>query len=163
MVGSTTLQSGVIALALAAFLLFYLIPTWVAAPGAVPRLVLSPLFWPNILAVGLALVGGALVVAGLREPPPDEPLETVPARGADRGALRLLAMAGLMLAYFLLIPQIGMPFASMLAFAGVAALMLARDWVVVLAAAVILPLLLYAFFAHVASVAIPQAPFFRLP
>lgn len=158
---SLTLQTGIIALVLAATLLVYAIPTWVSAPRSVPRLVLSPVFWPNILAVAMAICGVALVIAAGREKRAADPLAEP--RSFGFGTIRLVLMAVLMAAYFVLIPKIGMPFASMLAFAGTAALMLARDRALVALSAITLPLLLYAFFAHVASVAIPQAPFFRLP
>ena len=70
-----------------------------------------------------------------------------------RGSFRLAA----------LISAIGMVWASMLAFACLAFLMKTRHPKAALAAAVATPLLLYAFFAHVAGVAVPQGDFIRLP
>jgi hypothetical protein len=52
---------GLGAVLFAAFLVFYLVPFWVTAPDNVPRIVLSPIFWPIVLAGVLALVGLGLL------------------------------------------------------------------------------------------------------
>jgi hypothetical protein len=56
-----------------------------------------------------------------------------------------------------------MVWTAMLAFAACACLFRTRHPIVAVICAVVVPLLLYAFFAHVAGVAIPQGAFVRLP
>ncbi len=162
MLRNAHVQVGAGALAAAAFLWFVAIPYGVSAPSNIANIVLSPLFWPRILAGLLALAGVGLIVAGLRLPPADgadaETLAAVP-----RGRPRLLAMAVLMAAYVWIAPWLGLVWSSMLAFAATAFVMKTRHPRIAVAAAVAAPLVLYAFFAHVAGVAVPQGELVRLP
>lgn len=161
---STNLQLGGLAIALSAFLLIYGIPNWVGAPKRVPNILLSPLFWPNVLAGVTGLVGGLLVLSGLYGDAPAEEEPLTQAASWDVAAkLRLLISGGLMYATLLLIPRIGMVWTSMLVFAGLCLMLRTRFPRSALICAVALPLFLYAFFAHVAGVAIPQGEFVRLP
>jgi uncharacterized RDD family membrane protein YckC len=106
-------------------------------------------------------VGVLLVVGGLRGGP--VALARPAARAGGSGAARLLVMATVMAAYFWLIPQIGMVWASMGAFVATAFLVRTRHPVIAVITALVLPLALFAFFAHVAGVAIPQGKFLELP
>lgn len=159
MPAKSEVQVGLAAIALAAFLLLVGIPYGVAKPSNIRNIVLSPTFWPQILAGLLALAGIGLLIAR---------------RGAGRelegsllevrgGLSRLAGIAILMGAYFWLIPLLGMVWTSMLAFGGVAALVQTRHPLAAAVSSVVIPLLLYAFFAHVAGVSIPQGEFVRLP
>ncbi len=155
---------GIGACAAALFLVAYAIPFWVAAPSNVPNLILSPLFWPYTLAgctalAGLGLIGSSLrLPAGVVDAVEDaEEFDTSFAWG------RLGALAAVMLATFYLIPLIGMVWASILCFASTSFLAGMRQFQITAACAVVLPFVLYAFFAHVAGVAIPQGVFVRLP
>jgi uncharacterized protein YacL len=72
-------------------------------------------------------------------------------------------MAAIMVIYFLLISEIGMVWASMLAVGAVSFLLRTEHHVYSAVCAVVVPLILYAFFAHVAGVAVPQGEYVRLP
>lgn len=148
-------------LAFAFFLIEFLIPTWVITPGNVRKIVLSPDFWPYIVAAFLGL-GGAILLAQyyfitrpLKIP---EDHEDVPG-----GNTRIVLVAIIMAVYYLLLQYIGMILASVLAYVAFIVVIGLPRKVAAAIIAVVLPLLLYGFFNHVAGVPIPQADFFRLP
>jgi hypothetical protein len=156
------LRLGIFAVLASAFLIFYAIPGWVSSPSNVRNMVLSPLFWPYVLAGFTALTGLGLVAAGLRA---SETCESLNPPSEDPGGAwtRLLVMAGIMVVTMFLLPRLGMVLTSMLVFAATAFLVRTRHPKTAVVCAVIIPLLLYAFFAHVAGVAIPQGEVLRLP
>jgi len=61
------------------------------------------------------------------------------------------------------LPRLGMVWTAMLVLAACAFLFQTRHPIVAIICAVVMPLLLYLFFAHVAGIAIPQGNFVRLP
>ncbi len=148
------------ALAGAAFLMLAGIPYGVSSPSNVRNIVLSPLFWPYVLAGILAFGGAGLVLTAFRLPPGarDERLSDVPG-----GWARLGAIAVIMLAYVMTISTLGMVWTSIVAIVAVAFLMQAKRPLLTAVVAVAAPLLLYAFFAHVAGVGVPQGELVRLP
>lgn len=151
------LQIGVASILFAAFLALVGIRFGVSSPSNVSNIILSPLFWPYVVAGLIGLAGLGLVLSSARLGSPET--EAHP----QGGFVRLGAMAVLMIAYVLLTPLIGLVWTSMIAFAAVAFLVRTHHPKSALIAAVIVPLVLYAFFAHVAGVAIPQGEFVRLP
>lgn len=155
------LRLGVGACVAAAVLVLYAIPTFVSTPSNVPNIILSPLFWPYALAGLMGLVGIGLLASGFAMAgggPVDEPLpDRVP------GLMRLLAMAVIMAATLWLLPRLGMVLTSALAFLATSFLMRTRHPIAAVASAIFVPLVLYAFFAHVAHIAIPQGEFLLLP
>jgi hypothetical protein len=156
------LQLGLFALVASAFLIFYAIPSWISSPSNVRNVVLSPLFWPYALAGLAALTGLGLIAAGLRAPHTGDVLNP-PSKDPRAAVLRLLAMAVIMVLTMFLLPRLGMVLTSMLVLAATAFLVRTRHPKTALVCAVVIPLLLYAFFAHVAGVAIPQGEVLRLP
>lgn len=152
---------GLTALGLAALLLLYLIPIWVSSPSNVRNIVLSPRFWPYALTGFTALVGLGLL-ASARAQDDETPMNDA-IENQTQGWARLAAMAVIMLVTMWLLPRLGMVWTCMLAFAGTAFLMRTRHPKTALICAVAVPLALYAFFAHVAGVAIPQGELVRLP
>lgn len=154
-------QVGIAAIAVAVFLLVVGIPYGISTPSNIRHIVLSPTFWPRIIAALMVLLGLGLLFAASRGAADEEVEPSL--LEAPGGLSRLAGMAVLMAAYFLLIPVLGLVWASMLAFGGTAALVHTRHPVAAAASAVIVPLLLYAFFAHVAGVSVPQGEIVRLP
>lgn len=144
------------------FFIFYAIPNWVGAPSNIPNIVLSPYFWPYCLAGFTALTGLGLIFTGMRTPPSDTPLNP-PSDDTQKAVLRLVGLACIMVATMMTVRTLGMVWTSMLAFAATAFLVRTRHPKAALVCAVVVPLALYAFFAHVAGVAIPQGAFVRLP
>ncbi len=153
---------GIGACLVALFLILYGIPNWVSSPSNVRKIILSPLFWPYTIAGLTGLVGLGLIVFG-RGPDDDDTPVNEAIEDPRAGMMRLAAMAVLMTVTFWAMPRIGMVWASMAAFAALAFLVRTRHPKIALACAVLVPLVLYAFFAHVASVAIPQGNYVRLP
>ncbi len=150
------------------FMLTIAIPYGVSAPSNIQVLVLSPKFWPTIVAGIIILLGAILLVQqwasggaddDLADDDEDGPIE----ESASAPWLRLLLMAILMVALIWLTPIIGMVWAAMLTFAAFALIVRTPRRLQSAVVAVLLPLALYLFFAHVAGVAIPQGEFVRLP
>lgn len=152
------LHLGIGALIATALLLLFAIPNWVSSPSNVPKIVLSPVFWPYVLSGFTGLVGLGLVVSGMRS-------AREPSMGIANVAeiMRLGGMAVLMVATMWLLPRLGMVLTCMVVFLVTAVLIKARHPVAVLITAVLAPLFLYGFFAHVAGVAIPQGDYVSLP
>jgi len=155
------LRLGIGAILAALFLLAYAIPGWVSSPSNVRNIVLSPLFWPYTLGALTGLVGLGLALSGWRESRAEPVNETIDDPRA--GVLRLVAFAVLTAVTFRVMPVLGMVWTSMLAFLALAFLVRTRHPATAVICAVVVPLVLYAFFAHVASVAIPQGELVRLP
>ncbi len=72
-------------------------------------------------------------------------------------------MTVILVVYLAAVPWIGLVWASIPAFIAVAFLIQTRHPKTAVIAAILVPLVLYAFFAHVAGVAVPQGEFVRLP
>lgn len=151
---------GLAAVIASAGLYFIGIPYWVSAPANVPNIVLSPLFWPQVLTALTGLSGLGLLAFASRGNP--EPVESdVPDRRS--AYLRLAAMGLVMVGIMYGLPRLGMVWTCALGFVATAFVVRAGRLGIVLAAAVLVPLALYFFFAHVAGVAIPQGNFVSLP
>lgn len=163
---SLHLRLGVFVCLCAVFLTIYAIPNFVFAPSNVGNLVLSPLFWPYVLTglaglVGLGLIASAFGPEGSKV---YEDADGVAEQSNEMGAwLRVAGLVVIMIATVFAMPKLGMVWTTMAAFAACAALFRTRHPIVAAVCTVVVPLLLYAFFAHVAGVAIPQGEFARLP
>lgn len=153
-------------------LLVYAIPELITAPSNVRVLVLSPVYWPTIVAYLIILLGGALVIrTGLIAPEKVDPEAaeatadaTAEGSGWTLGACaRLAASAILMAGLVAAIPDLGMVLSSCIAFALFSVVIASPRPVISLIVAIVLPFALYAFFAHVAGVPIPQGRFLDLP
>jgi len=156
------LQLGIGAIVAAAFLLLVAIPVWVSSPSNVHNIILSPLFWPWALAGLTGITGLGMILTAIREPKPTGP-ETSDVDNKPRAWVRLASIAAVMIVTMLVMPRIGMVWTSMLVFVATAFLVRTNHPKTALVSAVLVPLVLYAFFAHVAGVAIPQGDFVRLP
>lgn len=151
---------GIGACLMALFLILYAIPNWVSAPSNVGNVVLSPVFWPYILAGLTGLAGlGLLLAARTASTQPLDETHIAP----REGWARLAALAVLMGLTMWALPRLGMVWTCMLIFAAAAFLFRTRHPKAALICAAVVPLALYAFFAHVAGVAIPQGMIVRLP
>lgn len=156
------LQLGIAACVIGVFLMVHAIPHWISAPSNMRNIVLSPRFWPYILSGLTVLVGLGLLWTGRKAAPDDGPANP-PIDDPRSGVRRLVAMAALMAVTFWLLPRLGMVWVAMLAFVALAFLIRTRHRVAAVVCAVVVPLVLYGFFAHVAGVAIPQGDYVRLP
>jgi putative tricarboxylic transport membrane protein len=147
------------------FVLLVAIPFAVTSPSNVGRLVLSPTFWPTIIGWLIIVLGAMLVL--LRWFRPAEPtigdVEVLVDSATGGPWMRLAATAVIMVGLVLATPYLGLVWTSMLCFALLSVVIRAPQPVLSGAVAILLPLVLYAFFAHVAGVAVPQGEFIRLP
>jgi putative tricarboxylic transport membrane protein len=149
-------------IALAALTLWWLIPTYIVIPRRVPNPALSPAFWPMIISWVMLACGVALSVRAVTTPaPPEEMAETLTPTRAE--SMRLLAVVAILAATYLALPVLGMVWTCMLVYVALVLLTGAQKmgWAVLVA--ILLPLILYAFFAKIAGVAIPQGQIVRLP
>jgi len=137
------------------------IPYGVSSPSNVSNIVLAPTFWPYALAGFTGLTGVGLLLVGRRTDPSiifnDEPTSN------ERGWLRLAALAFIMMVTMLVLPSLGMVWTTMLVFAVTAFLFRTRHPRTAVICAIVIPLALYVFFAHVAGVGIPQGDYLVLP
>lgn len=158
---SVQLHLGATACLISLFLIFIGIPKGVSSPSNVQNIVLAPTFWPYVLATFTGLTGLGLLLAGWRHTGSntfdDQP------DNDKHGWLRLGALALLMIVTMYALPRLGMVWTTMLVFFFTALLFRTRHPRTALLCAVLIPLALYLFFAHVAGVGIPQGNFVRLP
>jgi len=160
---SIQMQLGIGAIVAAAFLLVIAIPFWVSSPSNVPNIVLSPVFWPNTLAVLTGITGIGLVFNSRANTELEDSTDT--GEDVDRAAAyrRMGILSAIMLATLYAMPRLGLVWTCMLVFIGIAFLVRTSHTKTAFICAVLVPLVLYVFFAHVAGVAIPQGDFVRLP
>ncbi|MDG1530362.1 MAG: tripartite tricarboxylate transporter TctB family protein [Paracoccaceae bacterium] len=153
---------GIGALVASAVFIFIAIPTLVSAPSNVRNIILSPLFWPYALAGFTGLIGFGLLAIALRtEKSADKVGSDVDNRAM--AYMRLFGVAVIMIVTVYAMPRVGLVWMAMLVFAATAFLVRTSHPITALICAVVIPLVLYTFFAHVAGVAIPQGNFVRLP
>jgi putative tricarboxylic transport membrane protein len=153
--------TGLFSLGLSLFLFFVGIPYGITSPSNVSKVVLSPVFWPTVLTAILAVVGVSLMVVARSV---SEDVTVSRAGPTTNGCYsRLLILAILMVLYLLAIPILGLVWTSVIAFMSISFLIRSAHPVRSAIAAIVLPLLLYMFFAHVAGMSIPQGEFVRLP
>ncbi len=159
---SIQIQLGIGAIAASVFLIAVAIPFWVSSPSNVPNIILSPLFWPNVLSALTGLIGAGLILTSVVRPRPEQAAKS---DVDDRPAAfrRLAIMAVIMIATVLVMPRLGLVWTAMVTFVATAFLVKTKHPRSALVCAVLIPLVLYVFFAHIAGVAIPQGDFVRLP
>jgi len=156
------LGTGAGILAFGALVAFVLVPFGVVHPDNIRAGTISPTFWPR--AIGwLLIVVGALVAlqAALAPPGTGSDIESTPSHGhPGRYYFRVL------LGFFILYASwgatfwIGLPISSALIILVFGALFGERRYWLLIVLAVVLPLVLYYFFTHVAKVPIPLGDFF---
>ena len=158
--------SGFVALLLSLLLIFVAIPFGITSPSNISKIVLSPVFWPQVLSVLLGITGIALMVSangakvnGVDDNDDNEDLKESTAGGFKR----LFLMGILMSAYVTAIPKLGLVWTSMIAFVALSVLIKSSRPLTAIITAIVIPLILYLFFAHIAGMSIPQGEFLRLP
>lgn len=152
---------GIGACVMAGFLGLVAIPFFVFSPSNVSNIVLAPTFWPYTLTGFTGLVGLGLLLVSRKESTEPDVAHDHP--GDPTSWVRLGGLAVIMIATMFALPRVGMVWTTMIVFALTAFLFRTRHPRTALICAVTIPLALYAFFAHVAGVAIPQGIFVRLP
>lgn len=153
---------GLMVSAIAALILWWIIPVHVDIPRRVPIKALSPAFWPNVIGLIMLVCGVALTLrAALAPPTPDAIADDLSVSRPE--AVRLLTLGALLVGAFFSLRIIGMVWICMIVFVALIWLTDSKNRLWGIAVGVVLPLALYFFFTKVAGVAIPQGQIVRLP
>ena len=147
-----------VGVALLGLLIFFvLIPWGIDRPGNVEHAALAPDFWPQIIAAIMMALG---VLQALRPAPDDDEEDGSEDSGRWLHRVPGLAVAlGVLFGFYVLIPSLGMVAPGV---AVIFALMVfggERRWLLAATIAAGVPVLLYAFFVHVAGIPIPLGVF----
>jgi putative tricarboxylic transport membrane protein len=155
---------------LSALLYLVVIPVGVRVPSSVRSPVMSPDFWPNIIALFMLGVSTLLVLRGVIAWRRGEIIDhrSTAAIGEDEsagwnGQLRALAVILLLFVYYWLILKIGLVPASMFTMLAVGLTTSRPKLWLLLIATPVLPMLIYLFFYEVASVPIPGGDWLVFP
>ena len=125
------------------------------------QVVLSPTFWPLIIAALIGLSGIYLVAMEAVQAAHDTETLEQP-ESAMAGSIRLILGAVAMVIFLFRVETTGLVIGSMALFLSSQSLSQTISLRFVLIA-ICLPIALYGFFAHVASVAVPQGEWIQLP
>ncbi|MCB1971005.1 MAG: tripartite tricarboxylate transporter TctB family protein [Geminicoccaceae bacterium] len=153
-------QNFLLGLGIAAFgvlLLLVIIPEGVVVPKGVRSAVLSPAFWPSVIA-GFLIVSGLILAVQSRLYGQSMELEH-----HDVSWLRFGLGVVFLAVFYLLVRPIGLVLASMLAITAFGLVARARNRPMLLVTAVILPLLLYGFFVKIAGLPVPVGHWISFP
>lgn len=135
-----------------------LIPWGIDQPGSVEHAALAPDFWPQIIAVTMMALGAVQAA----RPAPDDEDDGADGEESVRWRHRapgLAAVLGALFGFYFLIPSLGMVVPAMAVIFGLMVLGGERRWLLAAAVAAGVPVLLYAFFVHVAGIPIPLGVF----
>ncbi len=158
---------GLAAIFIAALGWFVVIPVGIDLPSQIDIGALAPDFWPRIVMVMLGACG--LVIAGQGyldgrhqtggdEPEDLDEAEVIEHSPAQMAARVTFALGAMFLFYFAIV-EIGIVVASTIIMIVFTYALGQRQWKYILALAVGLPVILYFFFVHVASVPMPLGVF----
>ena len=157
--------TGIGVLVLGLLIFFVLIPAGIDRPGSVEHAALAPDFWPRIIAGIIMLMGLFLTVRPAAEDEGEEHGDSGGGEAVEAAAgwthrLPGLAVAlGTLFAFYFLIPYLGMVAPGIAVILGLMVYAGERRWPMGIAIALCVPILLYVFFVHVASVPIPLGMF----
>ena len=141
---------GITLLVLALLAIFVIIPAGIDSPGEVNIRALAPDFWPNIVMTFMAIIG--LIIAIQAYTTGKKTKQKTP---TDTRYWRAIIAIILLFIYYWLLQRLGFVVASCIALLAFCLLAGERRLYYVMPLAVLLPLLLFYFFTHVATVAIP--------
>ncbi len=132
-------------------LLFVLIPVGVDAPRKVQIAALAPSYYPNLIAIAMAVLGLAIVVRAVMSNGDNGRLAGAPAAAVAKVCSVVLVL----FATAYLLPFLGFVLASTIALIVLMLLAGERNPVTVALVAVLLPAVLYLFFTKLANIPIP--------
>lgn len=141
---------GIALFVLALLAIFVIIPAGIDSPGDVNIRALAPDFWPNIVMTFLAIIGLIIAIQGYatgKKTTQKTPIHT--------RYWRAVSAIILLFIYYWLLQTLGFVIASCIALLAFCLLAGERRLYYVLPLAILLPLLLFYFFTHIATVAIP--------
>jgi putative tricarboxylic transport membrane protein len=157
---------GLAAIAIAVLGWFVVIPIGIDLPSQIDISALAPDFWPRVVMLLLAAAGIAIVAQGAYDArhPPVADLEAAEEEEAIEHpfaqlAARVVFALAVMFAFYVAILEVGIVVSSALVIVVFTYALGYRQWRHILPLAVLLPVLLYVFFVHVASVPMPLGVF----
>ena len=165
------LGSAIVVFAALGFLLA--IPYGIVMPGNIEVLALAPNFWPFVVMAMAGIAGAVITAQGFldRTKPdvphvsatPDEATPVFEEIDDDRppaeAAMRATIVVGSLFALYFAIPFAGIVAGTMVILIFLIWLSGERRWRLILSIAILLPLVLYFFFVHVANVPMPVGVF----
>jgi putative tricarboxylic transport membrane protein len=148
---------GVVALGLVLY--FILIPVGVVEPGNIKHMALAPRFWPKIIAAIIAIMGVLLIIKPAEVLKEDSEGDKNQSRSWRDRTPGFSVAFGSLLTFYFLIPHLGMVLPGMVMIFGLMMFAGERRFLLAAAIAISIPLLLYFFFVHIASIPIPLGIF----
>ena len=152
------LISGVVLCAVGVLGIAIFVPFGIQEPSSVDFAALSPSFWPRLVCIGLAVMGGFIAVAAFlnRNQPEEGDAEEPSQFSMQVIVLRVaLALAMMFAAYFMLEP-LGFVITGALVLLAFMIFAGERNPIVMVPVAAGVPLFLYFFFTFVANIPIPN-------
>lgn len=143
--------------ALGMLLFFVLIPMGIDSPGEVDHASLSPDFWPKIIVAIFSAMGLFVLIKPLPAPVDDE--GGVQSASWLSRAPRLLLVLTVLFCFYFLIDQLGMVVPGIAVIFGMMFFAGERRWLLMAIIAIVVPVMLYVFFVHVANIPIPLGIF----
>lgn len=151
MVRNRNFWSGLIFLAIGVALLVFLIPGGIDEPKRVKFAVMSPSYYPRIIAIAMTIIGLMITLGALAEKRPGSSFSNIDARPIFKVAVVFIAF--LLTAYAL--PHAGFVLTCTLALFFLMILAGERNPFIIAPVALLLPICLHLFFAKIANVPIP--------
>ncbi|MDP5292980.1 tripartite tricarboxylate transporter TctB family protein [Oceanimonas sp. CHS3-5] len=154
---------GVGVLSLSLLLIYYVVPVAVISPTNVRLLVLDPAFWPNVISWMMLLIGVVMMATSLSK---SKEAESSRNHGlvSYKKELPILLLILFFVGYYLLLPDLGMVWGSSISYIFLSVFIYkTKHRLSAVIVGILLPIILYAFFYHVAGVSIPQSEMVRLP
>ncbi len=143
--------SGLVFLLFGVVLIVFLIPSGVVEPKRIKFAVLSPSYYPRIIAIAMSIIGLAICIGSLRGTDDDFVTSSI-----DLNAMgKVVTVFIVLFATAYALPHAGFVLASAVALVVLMALAGERNPFIVVGVAIILPIVLYLFFTKLASVPIP--------
>ncbi len=136
---------------------FVLIPYGIKVPKNIELVSTSPAFWPSIIAVVVAILGGVLIIPERGNAIDD--VDVVIGTPWSIRLPRLLVVGVLLFGFYFLIDQLGMVVPSMVLIFTLMVYSGYRRWGLMVFLSLLVPIILYVFFVYVANIPIPLGIF----
>jgi putative tricarboxylic transport membrane protein len=145
------LWAGLVFLLLGVLLIAFLIPVGVVEPKKVKFAVLSPSYYPRIVAIAMSIIGLAIAIGSIRQEPQEDSILTFNLNAA----VKVCTVFIILIATAYALPQAGFVLTTTIVLAVMMLLAGERNPIVVGAVSILLPIFLYLFFTKLANVPIP--------
>lgn len=136
---------------------FVLIPYGIKVPKNIELVSTSPAFWPSIIAVVIAIMGGVLIIPDKSNSVADE--DVVIGTPWSTRLPRLLVVGVLLFGFYFVIDRLGMVVPSMVLIFTLMVFSGYRRWGLMVLFSLLVPIILYVFFVYVANIPIPLGIF----